>query len=99
MEKAAAKLVRARPKLREYLPEWAKCCEDYMEATQSIGQIVIDVSTLHDEFFEGCGFCHKRMPGPRKRVMDVADGMYVSFDTFDLDEGFLTEGEAEHAQG
>lgn len=81
------KLVRARPKAIEDLPEWAKCCAAYIAATRSIGETIVDLSTLCEEYFHGCGFCFTRMPGMRRRVMDTADGIYVSFDTLDLDEG------------
>jgi hypothetical protein len=85
------KLVRARPKAIEDMPDWAKCCDEYIAATQKIGEITVDLSTLHDEFFNGCGFCFARYSGARKRAMDVADGLYVSLETFDLDEGEMQQ--------
>jgi hypothetical protein len=86
------KLVRARPKAVEDLPEWAKCCQKYIDATLAIGEIIIDLDTIHEEFFQGCGFCFTRNPGYRKRVKDVADGQFCSFDCFDLDETGVPDG-------
>lgn len=86
------KLVRARPKAVEELPEWAKCCPEYIAATMAIGETTIDLDTVHEEYFLGCGYCFTRNSGYRKRVKDMADGLYCSLDCFDLDETGVPDG-------
>lgn len=91
------KLVRARPREVEHLPEWAKCCDEYIRVTQRLGEMVVDLSTVRGEAFRGCAFCRAPRPESVKRVMDVADGLYVNLETLDLDEG--TESQSAHELG
>ena len=79
------KLVRARPKLPEYLPEDAKCCAKFVQGYQRKGETVVD---LADKYFDAvrcmhCGASH----GIQHGVFDVNHGGYLALAYLDLDEG------------
>lgn len=81
-----AKLVKARPKAVEYLPEWAKCCEARIAATLSEGELTLDISDTSGEDGLTCTFCGTECPcDPMAR--DVADDTWVHIAEYDLDEG------------
>lgn len=83
-----SRLVRARPKAAEYLPEWAKCCDTQIRVTRSFGDMTVDLDSLHFHPGGDCTYCGAEWPG-FKQVIDVADGMGVGIEMIDLDEGPL----------
>jgi hypothetical protein len=66
------KLVKARPKALEHLPEWAKCCPAFGEAYQSIGEIVVDLADT-DSAVMRCMYC-KTPHGVLYGVLDTTRG-------------------------
>jgi hypothetical protein len=86
------KLVRARPKSPEFLPEWRKCCPQIMERLATLGEITVDIAdTGYWENGWTCHFCGTKEP-PRMGVRIVAASVpitypYASIDCLDLDEG------------
>lgn len=88
-----AKLVRARPKAVEDLPEWAKCCEQFTAVLMAIGEITVDVSDLDAPASRtlGCAFCGSVLP-ISKGVPDVADGLFIPLECFDIDETGVANG-------
>lgn len=77
-------LFRARPKSREDLPEWTKCCERHIQATLAIPEIVVDLSR-RIAAVSYCRWCDSEMP-KAVGVMDVADAKYVYLDELEIDE-------------
>lgn len=80
-----SRLVRARPKLPEYFPEWAKCCPEFGEAYQRRGEVVLDLDNT-DHACLRCMYC-KSSHGILHGVMDITSGGYAALECFDLDEG------------
>ena len=81
-----AKLVRAKPKAREYMPEWAKCCPEYIAANQAIGEITVDLDDCEvwDRIY--CSFCGREATWI-KGVQIVGDEDTLPLAVLDLDEG------------
>lgn len=79
------KLVRARPKAREYMPEWAKCCPEFVSAAQAEGEMTVDLEHAVREHML-CSYCEADH-GMQLGVMDVADKRYTHLELLDLDEG------------
>jgi hypothetical protein len=80
------KLVKARPKLLEYLPDWALCCSDYQHALTTCADLTIDLQDSGYEDDVHCVFCnadHGRM----FVVRDADADDYLPLECFDLDEG------------
>ncbi len=95
------KLVRARPKRVEDLPEWAKCCATLMQGIDKLGELVIDVSSVKnmgDDRY--CLFCKYRgIPASAKQARIVQGefpGDFVTIDLLDIDEGPLGAKSAQH---
>lgn len=87
--KREPKLVRARPRSIEYLPDWAKCCQERIAATISEGELTLDISDTSGDDGLTCKFCGADMPNdPVAR--DVADDTWVHIAEYDLDEGVFT---------
>lgn len=85
-----AKLVRARPKAIEHLPEWAKCCDkatEHMESDRkSDNPYVLDMSVSRLRTENVCRWC--KAPWPEHKVYrDIVDGRFAAIDLLDLDEG------------
>jgi hypothetical protein len=79
------KLVRARPKAVEDLPEWAKCCPEFGESYQRIGEVVLDLDDT-DRAVMRCMYC-KKPHGVLHGVLDTTHNLYSALECFDLDEG------------
>lgn len=79
------KLVRARPKRVEDLPEWAFCCEAFTEGVSQSQEMVVDLSR-NETGRMACAFCHADH-GVLHGVMDVSDGRLEAVELLDLDEG------------
>lgn len=80
------KLVKARPKAEEHLPEWSKCCEARIAATTGEGEITLDISDTSGDHGLRCSFCLSPCPyEPMGR--DIADDTWVHLSEYDLDEG------------
>lgn len=81
--------VRARVKAPEYLPEWAKCCEESIKRDQSLGEFVVD---LDDIALMGSGecYCCDAIVPEKNEVMMVSgtgNGYRFPLELLDLDEG------------
>lgn len=82
-------LYRARPKSREDLPEQTRCCEQQIEATLAMGEMVIDLSrTIRESTL--CNFCKFKRP-VELGVLDMGDAQYVSIAELEIDEKPLEE--------
>jgi hypothetical protein len=85
------KLVRARIKAKEFLPEWATCCEGSLAELQSLGEIQVDLSTMQEfgpMFY--CLHCDRRpWHGKVKavRIVGKEKRSFAAFELLDLDEG------------
>ena len=95
MKPIAPKLVRARPKEPEYLPEWAKCCPESLALSMRnsirIGECDLDISK-QDEYKarDKCPWCGHPYPVPIKGALIISGecaGNAVAFDFMDIDEG------------
>ena len=84
------KLVRARSKRVEDLPEWARCCPEFNAAYQRMGEMTVDLDATDVGSFI-CHYC-KTPHGKLKGVLDVGDNTFVSVECLDLDEGELGMG-------
>lgn len=80
-----SRLVRARVKRLEDLPEWAKCCEKAANHNLALGEMTVDLEVFRQRNHGYCRFCERPIE-PRKAVMDIADQSYVAFEILDLDE-------------
>ena len=77
-------LYRARPKSREDLPEQTRCCEEQIEATLAMGEMVVDLSrTMREPSV--CNFCGFNRP-VELGVLDMGDAQYVSIAELEIDE-------------
>jgi len=83
------KLVRARPKAIEHLPEWAKCCQGLIDLSQSFGELVVDVSNFFLYPIKFCALCGTKLP-PLIGVKVPGLGQ-CAIDWLDLDEGVLAD--------
>lgn len=81
-----SKLVRARPKRPEDMPEWAKCCAEFMDWYQQLGELTVDISAGHVGHRMICSACKAHHPDLRG-VPDIRDGQLVALELLDLDEG------------
>jgi len=90
MTEQARKLVRARPKLPEYLPEWAKCCQAAVDEIAGFGEFVGDLLAVYQPIggFATCGYCGEILDtGP---YLTGVDGRAMPISILDLDEGSLS---------
>ena len=82
-------MTRAKPKLTEYLPDWAKCCQAHIDKIQELGECEVDLTDTNTEEDVFCPYCD--FPAPTHRVVRVltgpGKGYYVTLDWLDLDEG------------
>lgn len=88
------KLVRARPKAVEDLPEWAKCCTEQTEFQRAIGELVLDIN---DRCLAGpgaCLFCGALTPSAlsARIVSGEYTGRLFALCTADLDETGVPDG-------
>ena len=83
--------VRARVKAPEYLPGWAKCCEESIANFGKVGELVIDLSDeqVSDDL---CKFCFSSR-GPRKGYGNDKFKKYMPIEALDLDEGPIENSE------
>ena len=82
------KLVKARPKSPEHLPEWAKCCESGISLRESVGIVVLDlVKQRTANAF--CSICGENFGV--KKIYPDGNGLYYPIDLLDLDEGAYAE--------
>ncbi len=83
------KLVRARPRRVEDLPEWAKCCDHAVSALELMGETVADSEDQHVFYGRICGYCGEGLPSlvSIKITLGIAAGCYVPMVLIDLDEG------------
>ncbi len=79
------KLVRARPKRVEDWPDHMKCCDQFIAAGLSEGEMILD---LHQQrtMDSQCAFCHAPH-GTVTGAMDTADDCYTELSLLDIDEG------------
>ena len=85
------KLVRARPKAVEYLPEWAKCCAELRDGILAWPEMIVDVSRVWRAAPGPCRFCGSEKP-VLIFVLDVETLHYAPTDVIDLDEGSIERG-------
>lgn len=85
------RLVRARPKAVEYLPEWAKCCAEGMAADQILGEITVDLDDASERTGFVCNHCYAPFPTyVSVRMIDGrGKGLKMALDVLGLDEGPL----------
>jgi hypothetical protein len=87
-----SKLVRARPKAVEDLPEWAKCCDGHLSALLASGEMIIDLDRvtwlLPGYTCASCGRIRKAM----KAVSVHGKNHFESLDLLDLDETGVPDG-------
>jgi hypothetical protein len=89
-----SRLVRARIKAVEFLPEWARCCPEAIEHDQRIGETFADLSRQGTR--RGvCRFCGA-VRGFHKTVwtQDERNAGVVAIDLLDLDEGIYSEAKS-----
>lgn len=80
------RLVRARPKSPEYLPEDFRCCDKAQRIVLGLGEMMLDLSRQRMDHDMACCHCGAdRIDGPA--APDIADGCYVHLSILDLDEG------------
>lgn len=93
---AKRKLVRARPKRPEDLPEWVICCDRQVEFQQAIGELIID---LEDRCVAGsgvCMFCGAHSPRDTNAARIISGdytGRVMALCVVDLDEGGASDGQ------
>jgi hypothetical protein len=75
------KLVRARPKRVEDLPEWAKCCDGRLAHHLKMPEVTLDIAD----------HCHNPFPSFRS-ARRIDTGHWCSIELVDLDEGSYTNG-------
>lgn len=80
------KLVRARPKRVEDLPEWARCCDECLAELVDIGDVVVDTLTCEPSESRICWYCNAEGPSGTL-VAVVGDDFWVRMELLDLDEG------------
>jgi hypothetical protein len=83
-----SKLVRARVKPIEQLPEWAKCCKKCISYLLALGVFEVDLSKT-DSCKEGerfCIWCDAERPAS-KAAMNLSTGRFIQLSLLDLDEG------------
>lgn len=82
-----SRLVRARPKAVEYLPEWVRCCPESISEVTAPGEYEIDLD--REKLFPEitCRHCFTTHQGPLIFYSAVGKGFMSSVDTLDLDEG------------
>jgi len=95
------KLVRARPKSPENLPDWLKCCPEQIQFQQDIGEIILD---LDDQCMVGpgyCLFCYATSPGDHgaRIVSGEYAGRPFALSAVDLDETGVPDGNYVEAVG
>jgi hypothetical protein len=81
-----AKLVKARYKSDEYLPEWARCCKRFTAECSSKKELLLDLNQRGELIDSCCTYCktpHGRIVG----FLDMKDGKYEAIELLDLDEG------------
>lgn len=82
-----SRLVRARPKAFEHLPEWAKCCDRALTEIQSFSEFTIDLARIYEPNYATCGYCGTPVnTGP---YVPMEDGRAMPIALLDLDEGPL----------
>lgn len=88
-----SKLVRARVKPVEQLPEWSKCCDEIQRRRELIGDMVVDLDRMWvmGEERNYCRYCKAVVVPPEtKEVLIVSGsrpGWTITLDLIDLDEG------------
>lgn len=85
------KLVRARPKLPEHMPDWVKCCTELPTVIAAWPEVVLDLSEVHSTTIS-CSLCQRTIntshvvakvnSGPREFL-----GNWYPLEVVDLDEG------------
>ena len=87
--------VRARVKAPEFLPEWAKCCEDFTKHVLALPAISFAETKEISEVETGyCNFCgsKSRTANIMTRLVDGREG-FMGIDLLDLDEGPIENSE------
>ncbi|HEV7522977.1 MAG TPA: hypothetical protein VGP89_17885 [Candidatus Angelobacter sp.] len=88
---STAKLVRAKVKLRENMPEWARCCEEGLRIIE-VAQGREMVVNLDCRMVRGC-FCLKCQEGNESATAvyiesgRIGMGCWYPLEWLDLDEG------------
>jgi len=88
------KLVRARVKAPEHLPEWAKCCEEIIRHGQEMGEMVLDLDWANiTQPGCRCKFCDVGVLKDGEPTARIVSGQHVGkpmpLVLCDLDEGTL----------
>jgi hypothetical protein len=88
------KLVRARPKAPEHLPDWLKCCPEQVQFQQDIGEIVLDLDVQCVVGPGSCLFCNASSPGDlgARIVSGEHAGRPFALSAADLDETGVPDG-------
>lgn len=84
-----AKLVKARPKAVEYLPEWAKCCDQAVKRDQALGEIMVNLADVRVEPAAPCKFCGVTLPKANEVMIasGIGSGYCFPIEMLDIDEG------------
>lgn len=88
MSNTGAKLVRAKVKAPEYLPNWAKCCAESVNQVCGCSSVLeADVNTLLSApaGLAKCLGCGAEIPA--LRIIRLSCGCWFPLDLLDLDEG------------
>lgn len=84
------KIVRARPKIVDDLPEWVKCCQDAVNEITALGDVVVDLDDRRDFSSAVCRYCGHLYTFESLVTVKVLNTAYHSpLDYLDLDEGPL----------
>lgn len=88
MAETKEKLVRARPKSVEYLPEWAKCCPSAtIQLCSHSETLFVDVQNClrAPAGLDKCQYCGAEVPACT--VARLTCGCWYPIELLDLDEG------------
>ena len=85
------RIVKATPKKVEDLPEWARCCNNYIQAILDFGELLVDTSTIEKRSYLGCFWCRSARPQTQNMILDINDQTMVPLDCLELDEGIYSE--------
>jgi len=85
------KLVRARPKTLDYLPDWAKCCDWRIALLGGMDQTEYAISgtRAREPNRRRCQNCDFPQPAGIDAILD--DGDKFAMELLDLDEGVLAD--------
>lgn len=86
-----SKLVKARAKSPDQIPEWARCCGEYYKHLVGLGEVTIDLSETYMPVAHKrrlrCRWCHSDHGNNRLGVRNLTTGNFTVLECLDLDEG------------